>query len=46
MAVRKFLTYRILTTSDAVVNDLCLRVDEITVKASKSGLGSKFMDTK
>jgi hypothetical protein len=46
MAVTKFLTYRILTTSDAVVSDLRLRIDEITVNASTSGMSSKFMVTK
>ena len=46
MSVSKLLTYRILTTSDVVVNNLRLRIDEITYKASKSGMSSKFMDTK
>ena len=42
--IKKLLMYRILTTSDAVVNNLRLRIDEITLKASKQSMSSKFMD--
>ncbi|KAL9086207.1 MAG: hypothetical protein Q9165_007272 [Trypethelium subeluteriae] len=44
VCIKKLLTYRILTTSEAVVNSLRVRVDEIAVKASKQSENSRFRD--
>ncbi|OCK77274.1 hypothetical protein K432DRAFT_304574 [Lepidopterella palustris CBS 459.81] len=46
MSVGKLLTYRVLAKSQIVVNNLRLRIDKITFKASKSGMSCKFIDTK
>ncbi|KAK1767545.1 Zn(2)-Cys(6) zinc finger domain protein [Phialemonium atrogriseum] len=42
--IKKLLTSRILATSDSVASTLRLRMDEITLKASKQNMSSRFMD--
>jgi len=46
MSVRIYLTHRVLAKTQIVVNNLRLRIDEITFKASKSGTSSRFIDAK
>lgn len=42
--IKKLLTNRILATADSVASTLRLRMDEITLKASKQNMSSRFMD--
>jgi hypothetical protein len=42
--IKNLLTNQILAASDSVVSTLRLRMDEITLKASKQNMSSRFMD--